>query len=156
MGPESVRIFLGLLAGHVCGDALVYSKSVSGLKRADRAGHRVAGTLLHGFLHAVFVLVFLWPVPAGVRLWACVYVFGVHFLIDAGRVALERRVFPPDEMVILSKKDLFRTLLGRARVPVSEFFHKNMRPWLVMNLLDQGLHLASLAGFAFGVAPHLA
>jgi len=156
MGSETVRVLLGLLAAHVCGDAFVYSRWVSGLKRSPRAGSRWLATAIHCGFHAVFVLLFLWPLPARVRLAACLYVCAVHFLIDTARVWLERKVYAPEGMVILSKQDLLRLALGRARQPVSRFFRKNMRTWVGVNALDQAVHLASLIGFAVGIAPRLA
>ncbi len=53
--PETFRVLLGLVAAHVCGDAFIYSRFVSGLKRSERASSRVAATALHCLFHAVFV-----------------------------------------------------------------------------------------------------
>jgi len=153
--PNPFQVLLGLLSAHVCGDALIYSRSVSGLKRADSALARVLGTFVHCVFHAVFVFLFLWHVSLHARLLACVYVFGVHFLIDFSRVFAERNLFPSQDILILSKKDVFRFLAGKAREPVNAFFRTNLKTWVGMNLLDQGLHLASLLVFVAGIYPRL-
>jgi hypothetical protein len=153
--PKPFQILLGLMAAHVCGDAVIYSRFVSGLKRADSALSRVLATFLHCLFHAAFVFLFLWHVSVRARLLACVYVFGVHFLIDAARVFAERNLVPSQDILILSRKDVLRFLTGRAREPVNAFFRKNMKTWVGMNLLDQGLHLASLLVFVVGIYPHL-
>ena len=155
MDPESVPILLGLLAAHVCGDAFIYSRLVSGLKRADRVSSRMLATAIHCFFHAVFVFVFLLFVPVHTRLWACLYVFAAHFLIDFSRVFVERKIYPPEDIIIFSKKDVLRFALGRAGDSVNDFFGKNMKTWMGMNLLDQSLHLVSMIVFVFGILPHL-
>ena len=156
MDPDGFRVLAGLLAAHVCGDTLFYSRFVSGLKRADRASHRILATSIHCLFHGVLVFGFLWPVPLETRLLTCLYVFAVHFLIDASRVILERRILLPGDNVILSKGDVFRYLAGTTRESVSVFFRRNMKPWLRMNLLDQAAHLASLLVFAWFIYPRLA
>jgi len=156
MDPDGFLVLAGLLAAHVCGDTLFYSRFVSGWKRADRAAHRMLATSIHCLFHAVLVFGFLWPVPLETRLWACLYVFTVHFLIDASRVILERAVYRPGDNVILSKTDVFRYVAGTTRGSVDAFFRRNLKPWLRMNLLDQAAHLASLLLFAFVIHPRLA
>jgi hypothetical protein len=153
--PKPFEVLLGLMAAHVCGDALIYSRFVSGLKRADSAWSRVLGTFLHVLFHAAFVFLFLWHVPFRARLLACLYVFGVHFLIDIARVLAERKLYASQDIIIFSKKDVLRFLAGRAREPVNVFFRKNMKTWVGMNLLDQGLHLASFLVFVLGIYPRL-
>jgi hypothetical protein len=155
MGLDIGWVLAGLLAAHVCGDILAYSRFVSGMKRAERAASRVLATSVHCLVHAVLVFLFLWAVPMATRLYAALYVFGVHFLIDLIRVALERNFYPPEDRVILSKKDIMRMLAGRARKPVHGFLPQNKKAWLGMNLVDQGLHLVALLVFAFGIFPHL-
>jgi len=153
--PETVRVLLGLLAAHVCGDAFIYSRFISGLKRSENPASRVAATALHCLFHAGFVFLFVWGLPLGLRAAASLYIFCVHFVIDTARVFGERKIFRPEGMVILSKKDMLRFLAGRAREPVNAFFRQNLRTWVGMNLVDQGLHAATLLVFAFGIAPRL-
>jgi hypothetical protein len=153
--PETFRVLLGLVAAHVCGDAFIYSRFVSGLKRSERASSRVAATALHCLFHAVFVFLFLWNLPLHVQLAACLYVFSVHFLIDYSRVFAELKIYRPEDIIIFSKKDILRFVTGSAKDPVNSFFRKNMKTWIGMNLLDQGLHQATLCAFAFGIYPHL-
>ncbi len=155
MGPDPFLLLLGLLAAHVCGDALIYSRFVSGLKRSDKASSRLLATALHCIFHALFVFLFLWYVPVRTRLAACLYVFFAHFLIDYSRVFVERKIYRPEDVIIFSKKDILRFIAGSAKDPVNTFFGKHRKIWLGMNLLDQGMHLATLCAFAFGIYPHL-
>jgi len=155
MDPDGLRVLAGLAAAHVCGDTLLYSRFLSGWKRADRAWQRVLATAVHCLFHAILASVFLGCVPAPTRVLASLYVFTAHFVIDASRVVLERGIYPPGDNVILSKKDVLGVLTGRTRGPVAAFFRKNMKPWIWMNLLDQGLHLASLLVFACAIFPRL-
>ena len=141
-------MFLLLIAAHLCGDVLSYSRFLSGLKRSERLGVKIGGIGLHCFIHGLFVLVWLWPLPWGIRLWAAVYIFVTHFIIDFARTPVERALIDKRDFRILKRSDPLFYFLGKGNPETRAFMKKYLGGWTLANVIDQSLHITAIAIFA--------
>ena len=144
-----MNLFVVLLVAHICGDVLSYSSLLSRAKRSDDIFKRNRAVIIHCLLHAIFVLLLGWLFRVEGSMIAAGYIFIVHFFIDFSRVQIEPIFFNTKKIVIINKNELVKCLLGKTedieglKVFMSKYFLK----WLVVNVVDQSLHLASIVVF---------
>jgi hypothetical protein len=101
----------------------------------------------HCLIHVVCVLLWLWPFGRQVIIWACIYVFAVHFLIDYVRTSFEMRAIPEGELRVVKRQQALLYLIGRADHETNLFLGEYLKVWLGAAIVDQGLHAASLGVF---------
>ncbi len=114
---------------------------------------KAAATGLHSLIHAGLAWFWLWPWDGKTRLYAALYTFLVHYAIDFSRTFLETGVFSSAEVKVFRRQDVFRWAIGRDRgaSEVHAFMEKNTFTWSLLNIVDQGLHVLSMALFAWYV-----
>jgi len=142
-----LSLFLLLLAAHVCGDIVVNSDFLAKNKRSENQVARTGALVVHCVIHFGFVWLWLWPFGRTLKIWASLYVFVVHFLIDYCRTYAEAKLFPGGELMALKKKQVLEYLLGRRDKDVAAFFGKHLKTWVWVNLIDQGMHVAAIGLF---------
>jgi hypothetical protein len=130
-----------LLVAHFCGDILFASHRLAVLKRSSGLSNQLLGLVGHCCIHAFVagIILFLARSP-WIRATTMLFVF--HFLIDFARSSLERHRFGPG-IVYVKRSELVAWISGRSE-DRSKMNIRNLRPWLLINLLDQAAHLASL------------
>lgn len=87
MTSESAALFSLLVAGHMLADFVLQTRSMIANK------HRPAGLLAHGAVVAIAHLVLLIPFFGAPALVAVLMITATHMILDAAKVALQRR-FP--------------------------------------------------------------
>ena len=111
--------------------------------------------MLHGFIHSLFCLLWLFWEPFTLAAFSAIAVFFIHSLIDSGRVLFENRIFGSDTIVILTRRDILSILFfQKTNLTTNVFFQKFGRLWVVLNIVDQSLHCASLIALSF-LLPHV-
>ena len=133
--------FILLLISHVLGDAIFTSSRLAIIKRNSGLSSQVLAIGLHTGIHAIFAGFLLLVVG---RLWlrAALLVFALHFIIDYIRCKVEIRLFGPGRL-LLRRSEVIAWIWGankdRLNIDMSE-----LRPWVLINTMDQGAHLVSL------------
>jgi len=148
-----LNLFLVLLAAHVCGDVLTYSTILARAKRWGSRSFRAKALALHCLVHAFFVLILGWIFGVEGIVFAAGYIFFVHFGIDFVRVQTELHLFDPKYFIIINKRQVLEYMLGRyvKHKEFETFMKKYFWQWGAVNILDQTLHLVSIAVFALVV-----
>jgi hypothetical protein len=136
----SNALFLLLLA-HILGDVVFASYKLSVLKRSPGLLSRLSGLGAHCAVHALAAGALLFAAGKGYFRGAFL-VFLIHLAIDAARSGLERRLFGSGD-VYVKRSEFVAWISGRGNNP-EKMNLRNLRSWFAVNLLDQGLHLASL------------
>ena len=144
-----MNLFLLLIAAHLCGDVLSYSRFLATLKRQDEISARIKGIALHCLIHGFFVLLWLWSVSWDLRFLAALYVYGTHFIIDFVRVPMERALIDKREFKILKRSDTLCYFLGKGDPQTRVFMKKYLGKWTLVNGIDQSLHVLAIAVFVF-------
>jgi hypothetical protein len=139
------NFFLCLLGAHFCGDVFAYTPALSKHKRDDKKTKMLSALILHGFIHSLFCLLWLFWEPFTLAALSAIAVFFIHSFIDSGRVLFENRIFGSDTIVILTWRDILSILFFQKKnFTTNVFFQKFGRLWLLLNIVDQSLHCASL------------
>ena len=144
-----MKLFLLLMAAHICGDVLIYSPKLSAAKRAEGMTKRMKATFFHCLNHFLLIVCFLilFSYAFSFSLFAAVCIAGAHFLIDITRIHIEDGIFNKKELVIIKKKDLLRYLLGHKDTELAPFIKRYGMKWLFLNVLDQGFHVSTILLF---------
>ncbi len=133
--------FLLLLMSHVLGDGVLTSNGLAVLKRNSGLIGQIIAIGLHTGIDAFFAGLFLLMVGRDF-LKAALLVFFLHFFIDFVRCKVETRLFGPGG-VLLRRAEvmawIWRTNKGQQNIDNSK-----LRPWFLINTIDQGAHLVSL------------
>ena len=118
-------------------------------KRANALLSKAGATGLHCLVHAGLAWFWLWPWDENTRLYAALYIFAMHFVIDFTRTMLETSIFDTTEVKIFRRQDVIRWLVGRdnGATEVHAFMERNIMRWLLLNIADQSLHLLSISVF---------
>ena len=137
----TLNAFVLLLISHVLGDVIFTSHRLAVLKRASGSFSQVLGLGCHSGIHALFAGLLLF---VSGRLWfrAAIFVFALHFIIDFIRCRLEIRLFRPNTPYV-KRSELFAWISGKNRDD-DKMSISRLRPWFLINLLDQCIHLGSL------------
>jgi hypothetical protein len=136
-----LNIFFLLLAAHLLGDVVVGSHRLTVLKRTSSLGSQFIGQGLHSFIHCLLagILLFLtdnnWITGAVLVLFA-------HLLIDIVRSHSEIKLFGEGK-VFVKKSEFIKWVSGKSDNP-DKMNLKNLRTWLLINILDQVCHVISL------------
>ena len=69
-------------------------------------------------------------------------VFVIHYLIDLIRSSTEMKLFGVGK-VHVKRSEFKEWVTGKSRNP-NKMNLKNLRPWFLINILDQGCHVISL------------
>ena len=99
----------------------------------------------------VCVLFWLWPFGRQVKIWACIYIFTIHFIIDYFRTAFEMRAVPEGQLRVVKRKQALLYLFGRADEETNTFLGRHLKVWMGAAIVDQALHVASICVFVIGV-----
>lgn len=137
----SVTILAILVISHVLGDVIFTSYRLAIRKR--NVGLLPQGLYIgyHASVHAVLAgsLLFLFGGP-----WwqAALFILVLHFLIDFIRCRVEIAMFGAGRLYV-RRSELFAWVSGKP-VDRAKMNLRNLWPWLLIHLVDQGSHLASL------------
>ena len=85
------------------------------------------------------------------RLWAAVYIFVTHFIIDFSRGPVERALIDKQDFKILKRSDTLFYFFGGGDPETRPFMKKHLRNWTLGNIIDQSLHVAAIGIFALFV-----
>jgi hypothetical protein len=121
MTSESAALLALLVAGHMLADFVLQTSAMIARK------HHPSGLLAHGAVVAIAHLVLLIPFFGGPAIAAVVAITAAHLIIDAGKIALQRRVpsrpllwFFADQILHLGVLALAWTwLFPRAQQPIA-------------------------------------
>ena len=131
--------FLLLLISHILGDGIFTSSRLATIKRNSEISHQVLAIGCHTSSHAFFAGLLL-LLAGGTWVKAAFLVFVLHFLIDLVRSRVEIRQFGPGRLYVRRSE-----FIGWISGGNTELTNKNkLRSWFLINILDQGAHLASL------------
>ena len=141
-----MEIFIFLLAAHFLGDVTFNSQKLAYLKRSGEIFPQFYGNAGHSFIHAFLAAVLL---LLGNYNWliGSVSVFILHFLIDLVRVNFEIKWFGAGK-VYVKRSEFIAWISGRTENPEKMNFN-NLKPWFLINILDQICHLTSLLVISF-------
>jgi hypothetical protein len=136
-----MNTFCILLVSHLLGDVAFSSQRLAILKRTSSFPSQCLGLLIHSAIHGftagvlLFAINFSWMKGAAL-------VFFAHLLIDLIRSNTERRIFGEGK-VHVKRSELIEWLSGKTTNP-DKMNIKNLRVWILINILDQGCHMVSL------------
>ena len=144
----TLNTFILLVMSHVLGDMIFTSYSLAIAKRASGFFRQILGLFCHSSIHFLFAGLFLFM---GGQNWlkAALLVFALHFFIDFVRCRLEIKLFGWDRPYV--KRSEFYAWISRNNPDPGKMNLKNLWPWLMINLFDQGTHLVSLYGISLVV-----
>jgi hypothetical protein len=136
-----VKVFWFLLISHLLGDMLFISYRLAVLKRSSAFSAQSLGVGCHCLIHAVLagVLLGLNQLP---WLRGALMVFAFHFVIDLARSSVEKKRFGHGRIYV-RRSEFLAWILGKSENRAKMNF-RNLKPWIFINLLDQGAHLGSL------------
>jgi hypothetical protein len=137
-------IFARLLIAHLLSD--IPLNLFAAEKRNGSVARRFSVLALHTAVVFLTTLLFFVDMLGPRVFLAVLLVAAAHFLIDALRLRIEKRVYrQADERPPYSKrKDLVR-LFRFVKNPGASWSESGFRGWFVLNLLDQCLHLLVMA-----------
>ena len=131
--------FILLLASHLIGDGIFTSSRLAVLKRNSGLLHQVLAIGCHTTIHAFFAGLLL-LLAGGTWVKAAFLVFALHFLIDLVRSRVEIRLFGSGRLCV-RRSEFISWILGANRDLMNK---SKLGSWFLINILDQGAHLASL------------
>lgn len=133
--------FFLLLISHILGDGIFTSSRLARLKRDSGLFDQVLAIGWHTSIHALFAGLLLFI--AG-RSWlnATLLVFALHFLVDFIRCRVEIRLFGPKRL-FLTRSEVMAWIFRKNKDDLN-IDRSKLWPWLALNIMDQGAHLASL------------
>jgi len=136
-----LKVFGLLLMAHVCGDILFASYRLAVLKRSSALSAQMFGVAGHCCVHALLASILLFLARMA---WTktALMVFAFHFVIDFVRSSVERQIYGPGNIYV-RRSEFVAWISGRTE-DRSKMNMRNLRLWFLINLLDQGAHLASL------------
>ena len=130
-----------LVVSHVLGDVIFTSYRLAIRKRNARLLRQAVYIGYHALVHAVLAASLL--LLFGGPWWqAALLILVVHFLIDLVRCRVEIAMFGAGRLYV-RRSELFAWVSGKP-VDRAKMNLRNLRPWLLIHLVDQGSHLASL------------
>ena len=137
-----MSVFFLLVLSHVLGDVLFTSYRLAVLKRSAAVLSQVLGVGCHSLVHASLAGMLL---GVGGFPWfhGAIMVFVFHFMIDLVRSGVEKRRFGHGRIYV-RRSEFVAWICGKS----SDKAKMNLRslgPWFLINILDQGAHLGSLA-----------
>ncbi|MFC1863870.1 DUF3307 domain-containing protein [Thermodesulfobacteriota bacterium] len=133
--------FIWLLIAHLLGDVIFNSYGLAILKRTPGVLNQIIGVGTHSLIHAVFAGMLLRSVEYNWLLGAAL-VFIQHFLIDYIRAITEMKLFGPGK-VYVKRSEFLEWIIGKSDNP-NKMNLKNLRPWFMINILDQASHVICL------------
>jgi hypothetical protein len=137
----NLKILAILIISHVLGDVIFTSYRLAIRKRNAVLLPQTLYIGYHALVHALLAgsLLFLFGGP-----WwqAALFILVVHFLIDLIRCRVEIAMFGAGRLYV-KRSELFAWISGKA-VDRTKMNLRNLRPWLLIHLVDQASHLASL------------
>ena len=133
--------FVLLIIAHLLGDVAFASHKLALLKRSPAYLSRCLGLVIHSFIHGFLSGLLLY---FGNYNWlrGAVLVFVIHYLIDLIRSSTEMKLFGVGK-VHVKRSEFKEWITGKSRNP-NKMNLKNLRPWFLINILDQGCHVISL------------
>jgi len=143
-----LKTYAMLLLGHILGDIIFASYHLSTFKRNPYLLNQILGVGSHCGIHAIVTGIIL--AIAG-RLWlqGSLLVFVIHFLVDIIRSNVEMKRYGPGRIYV-KRSEFMAWITGKSKNP-EKMNVKNLRPWIVINILDQTAHLVSLYFIAYAV-----
>ena len=141
----TLTTFLLLIVSHVLGDVIFTSYRLAVLKRNSGLSTQILAVGFHSFVHALFAGMLLLLID---KFWlkAALLVLVAHFSIDFLRCRVEMKLFGTDRIYV-KRSELMAWISGNARDSEKMKISK-LLPWLMIHILDQSFHMASLYGIA--------
>lgn len=133
--------FALLLIAHLLGDVIFNSYRLAIIKRTPGLRNQIIGVGIHSIIHAIFAGMLL---RSGDYNWllGSVLVLIQHFFIDYIRAITEIKLFGPGK-VYVKRSEFVEWITGQNDNP-SKMNMKNLRPWFLINISDQGSHFICL------------
>jgi hypothetical protein len=144
----TLSTFFPLLMSHVMGDAVFTSYRLAVRKRSRALSDQLLAISYHSSVHAVFAGLFLLLLG---KLWlkGALLVLVLHFAIDFLRCRVEVKLYGPGRIYV-KRSEVIGWISGKNREGEKTTI-RNLWPWFIIHLLDQGAHLGSLCGIAMVV-----
>lgn len=133
--------FILLIISHIIGDVVFASHRLAILKRTPGNTSKFIGLGIHSLIHAVFAGLLL---KLGKYNWlnGAILVFVFHFIIDFVRSNAEVKRFGAGMVYV--KRSEFRSWLSGKTDNTNKMNVNNLKPWFLINILDQVSHVISL------------
>ncbi|MCJ7593838.1 MAG: DUF3307 domain-containing protein, partial [Desulfobacterales bacterium] len=127
------------------GDVLFNSYRLALLKRSSAFLTQAIGVGCHSGVHFFFAAILLF---LGDRPWirGALTVFVCHFFIDLLRSSVERKKYGQGRIHV-KRSEFVAWVLGKSENSAKMNF-RDLRPWFLINIFDQGAHLACLLAIA--------
>ena len=137
----TLTIFVLLLIAHLLGDVVFSFPRLSVAKRSNDFFRRLASLFSHAVTHGLFAGLLL---LFGGSLWitGSLLVLALHFIIDLIRTGIEIRLFGSGDIYV--KRSEFTAWVSGKNISPGKMNMKNLWPWILINLFDQGAHVGSL------------
>ena len=137
----TLTIFVLLLIAHLLGDVVFSFPRLSVAKRSNDVFRRFSGLFSHAVIHSLFTaLLLLFSGNHWIK--GSLLVLIVHFFIDFVRTGLEIKLFGSGD-IFVKRSEFTAWISGQNKAP-GKMNMKNLWPWLLINLFDQGTHIGSL------------
>jgi hypothetical protein len=141
-----LKILFILLVSHLLGDIAFASHRLAILKRTASFLSQLKGQtfhcLIHGFLAGLLLFIGNYNWVKGAAL-----VFCAHLTIDLVRSNTEIKLFGEGKIQV-KRSEFLDWISGKTGNPDKMNF-KNLRAWLLINILDQSSHLITLYFISF-------
>lgn len=129
-------IRLGL--AHFLADVVINPRALARRKRGGTALTRAGALTLHAGLNGLAALLFVFDFSG--RGWLIAGItFVTHFLIDAARRQVSKRLIPGGAADV-SKLRALEILIDPKNAPAEAWWERNARTWAALALADQGAH----------------
>lgn len=137
----SLRTFALLVVSHVLGDVIFTSYRLAIRKRNAGILPQALAIGYHAAVHALLAGSLLFPF--GGPWWqAGLLVLVIHFFIDFTRCRVEIALYGAGRLYV-KRSELLAWVSGKT-VDRSKMNLRNLWPWLLIHVADQGSHLGSL------------
>jgi hypothetical protein len=137
-------IRLGL--AHLLADVIVNPRALARRKRGGTVWTRSAALAVHAGFNALAALVFVWDFTGRGWLIAGI-IFVTHYLIDAGRRQISKRLIPGAAGDV-SKLHALKILIDPKNAPPESWWERNARTWALLAVSDQAAHGLVIIGLA--------
>jgi hypothetical protein len=137
-------IRLGL--AHLLADVVINPRALARRKRGGTVWTRSAALMVHAGFNAALAWLFVWDFSSPGWLIAGI-IFTTHYLIDAGRRQISKRLIPGSAADV-SKLHALKILLDPKNAPPESWWERNARTWAALALSDQAAHGLVILGLA--------
>ncbi len=140
----NLLIRLGL--AHFLADVVVNPRALARRKRGGTVWTRGAALAVHAGFNAALALLLVWDFTGRGWLIAGI-IFVTHYLIDAARRQISKRLIPGAAGDV-SKFHALKILIDPRKAPPESWWERNARTWAALALADQAAHGLVIIGLA--------